>query len=186
MVCVSDCKDCPALVESRSQIVNGVGPENADLLFIGEAPGQSEDEKGEPFVGQSGTELDKAFNESGISREDVRITNTVRCRPPENRDPTSEEQENCFRHLQEEILSVDPDLIIPIGKVPAQQLLDRKVLVTQETGDFETVTYEEKEYKLLICLHPASLLYNRSLKEKFYNTIQKAVEYSSETGFIDS
>lgn len=173
--CVQDCKQCPNLVESRKQIVNGVGPQDADIMFVGEAPGKNEDESGEPFVGQSGSKLDDAIEQAGSTRDSVRITNTVRCRPPDNRDPHVNEKENCFRHLQKEIESVDPKLIVPVGKVPAEQLLDRNVSVTKETGDKDSVEYNGQTYTVMICLHPAAMLYNRSLEDDFYNTIEKAI-----------
>ncbi|MCL7417996.1 MAG: uracil-DNA glycosylase, partial [Halalkalicoccus sp.] len=115
---VTACERCPALVESRSRIVNGVGPEDADLLIVGEAPGEQEDREGEPFVGRSGTQLDEKLREHGIAREDVRITNCVRCRPPENRDPTKGELENCRGYLEREVELVDPELVMTVGKVP--------------------------------------------------------------------
>ena len=87
-LCVSDCTDCPRLVDSRSQIVNGVGPTDAQLVFVGEGPGDNEDEAGEPFVGRSGTVLDDALDNAGLAREAVRITNSVRCRPPETATPS--------------------------------------------------------------------------------------------------
>ena len=86
---VKECERCPALVDSRSRIVNGAGPTDADLVFVGEAPGANEDDQGEPFVGRSGTVLDDALRDAGLARSDVRITNCVKCRPPDNRDPTA-------------------------------------------------------------------------------------------------
>ncbi|MFB6189807.1 MAG: uracil-DNA glycosylase family protein, partial [Halapricum sp.] len=100
-LCVTDCERCPELVASRSRIVNGVGPTDADLVFVGEAPGAQEDEQGEPFVGRSGDVLDDALRDAGLSRADVRITNCVRCRPPDNRDPKREELDNCRGYLEE-------------------------------------------------------------------------------------
>src|SRR6056297_1290418 len=108
---VTGCERCPALVESRSRIVNGVGPTDADLLFVGEAPGANEDEQGEPFVGRSGDVLDETLREAGLDRGDVRITNCVRCRPPDNRDPRKEELANCRGYLETEIDRVDPELV---------------------------------------------------------------------------
>ena len=174
--CVTECQDCPQLVESRTQIVNGVGPEHAEIMFVGEAPGKNEDESGEPFVGQSGTELDKALENAGITREQIRITNTVRCRPPDNRDPKAEERDNCFSYLQAEIEHVDPELIIPVGKVPSEQLLQRDVAVTKEAGETDTVEYNNTTYTVLISVHPAAMLYDRSLEDTFYSTIKQGVE----------
>ena len=122
---VTACEQCPALCESRSRIVNGTGPADADLLFVGEAPGATEDREGEPFVGRSGDVLDEALRDVGLAREDVRITNCARCRPPDNRDPTAEELDNCRVYLDREIEAVDPELVVTLGKVPAEHLLDR-------------------------------------------------------------
>ena len=134
-LCVRECERCPDLVESRSRIVNGVGPDDADLVFLGEAPGANEDAEGEPFVGRSGSVLDDALRDVGLARSDVRITNCVRCRPPENRDPTTEELGNCRGYLERELELLDADLVVTLGKVPSEHLLDRSVAVTKEAGD---------------------------------------------------
>jgi len=118
-LCVTDCTRCPALVDSRSRIVNGAGPEDADLLFVGEGPGAKEDEQGEPFVGRSGTVLDDGLRTVGLARSDIRISNCVRCRPPENRDPKKDELANCRGYLEREIDRLDPEVIVTLGKVQA-------------------------------------------------------------------
>ena len=172
---VTECTRCDALVESRSQIVNGVGPEDADLLFVGEAPGAREDEQGEPFVGRSGTVLDDALRERGLAREEIRITNCVRCRPPENRDPTTEELSNCRGYLDREVELVDPDLVVTLGKVPSQHLLDRDVAVTKEAGDTFDVEFGGDRRPVLVCVHPAATLYDRSQEETFADALDEAV-----------
>ncbi|MEF8976196.1 MAG: uracil-DNA glycosylase, partial [Halapricum sp.] len=161
-LCVTDCQRCPELVDSRSQIVNGVGPTDTDLLFVGEAPGAQEDQEGEPFVGRSGDVLDDALRDAGLSRADVRITNCVRCRPPDNRDPTSEELDNCRGYLEEEIDRVDPDVIVTLGKVPSQHLLERDVAVTSEAGELFDATIAGQPRRVLVSVHPAATLYDRS------------------------
>lgn len=171
---VTECERCPALVESRSRIVNGTGPEDADLLIVGEAPGEQEDREGEPFVGRSGSELDEKLREHGIPREEVRITNCVRCRPPENRDPTKEELENCRGYLEREIDIVDPDLIMTVGKVPTEHLLERDVAVTKEAGSVEERRIGEGTRRVLISVHPAAMLYDRSQEETLEATIGEA------------
>jgi len=180
-ICVTDCDRCPALVESRTQIVNGVGPEDADILFIGEGPGANEDAQGEPFVGRSGTVLTDALIDAGVLRDEVRITNCVRCRPPENRDPQTEELSNCREYLDGEIQTVDPELIVTLGKVPSQHVLDRSVAVTKEAGSFVDVRIGEQTYPLLISVHPAATLYDRSQRKTFTETITKAVEIAQST-----
>lgn len=137
------CEMCPELCEGRKQIVEGVGPHRAKLMVIAEAPGREEDEYGAPFVGQSGTLLHATLSELGLMRADYYCTNTVRCRPPGNRDPSPEELENCRFWLLEEIARVNPENILLLGKIAASQ---RK--------------YIEQEFKGSIyeAAHPAYLL----------------------------
>jgi uracil-DNA glycosylase len=181
-LCVTDCTRCPKLVESRSQIVNGAGPTDADVLFVGEGPGAQEDERGEPFVGRSGSVLDEQLRAVGLDRETVRITNCVRCRPPENRDPTKDELENCRTYLDREIDQLDPDVIVTLGKVPSEHLLGRSVAVTKQAGSVEEVRIEGTPRRLLVCLHPAATLYDRSQAETFNETIQLAAELAGVEG----
>ena len=171
---VTACERCPELCDSRSRIVNGVGPADADLLFVGEGPGANEDEQGEPFVGRSGTVLDDALRDAGLARSDVRITNCVRCRPPENRDPTTGELDNCREYLETEIERLDPELIVTLGKVPSEHLLGRSVGVTNEAGDLFDVRVGESAYRLLVSVHPAATLYDRSQEETFETAIARA------------
>lgn len=171
---VCDCTRCPALVESRSQIVNGVGPSDASLLFVGEGPGATEDEQGEPFVGRSGDILSEALSAACVSREAIRITNCVRCRPPENRDPKADELENCHGYLEREIETVDPDLLVTLGKVPSQHLLDRSVAITKEAGSIVETRLGGAPRRILLSMHPAATLYDRSQREPFFETIAEA------------
>ncbi|RDZ54410.1 uracil-DNA glycosylase [Haloferax sp. Atlit-4N] len=182
-LCVTGCEQCPELVDSRSRIVNGVGPDDADLLFLGEAPGAKEDEGGEPFVGRSGSVLDDALREAGLARADVRITNCVRCRPPDNRDPTSDELSNCRGYLAHELELVDPELIVTLGKVPSQHLLDRGVAITNESGSVVDARVGDASYRVLLSVHPAATLYDRSQREGFFETIARAADLS---GLADS
>lgn len=174
--CVEDCEKCPNLVNSRSQIVNGYGSKDADVMLVGEAPGENEDEQGEPFVGRSGTVLDDVLNSNNVAREDVRITNTVRCRPPENRDPTKEERSNCMTYLYKEIELVNPNVILTLGKVPTETLLDRCVAVTKICGDEFEIDINNTNYTVMACVHPAATLYDRSYKSMFEDTISKALD----------
>ncbi len=179
---VTGCERCPALVDSRSRIVDGVGPADADLLFVGEAPGANEDQQGEPFVGRSGDVLDAGLRDVGLDRVDVRITNCVRCRPPENRDPTVEERGNCRVYLDREIAAVDPELVVTLGKVPAEHLLDRSVAVTSEAGNISEVTVEGSPYPVLVCVHPAATLYDPSQGDVFEATLRTAAERAGDGG----
>ncbi|OYR54269.1 uracil-DNA glycosylase [Halorubrum halodurans] len=175
---VGSCERCPALVGSRSRIVEGVGPTDADLLFVGEGPGATEDEEGEPFVGRSGDVLDEALRDAGLARADVRITNCVRCRPPENRDPTTEELANCRCYLEAEIAGLDPELIVTLGKVPSEHLLGRSVRITAESGDVVDARIGGASRRVLLSVHPAATLYDRSQREGFFETIARSGELS--------
>lgn len=172
---VCDCEKCPKLVENRNQIVNGVGPADADILLVGEAPGETEDEEGEPFVGRSGEKLDDALEKAGTSRKEVRISNVVRCRPPENRDPTKQERKNCHEFLLSEIIAVDPDVIVPIGKIPSEEILDNSVAITKQAGEEHSITVGTVDYPVVLCPHPAAMFYNRDLEDVFYDSIADAV-----------
>jgi DNA polymerase len=174
--CVTDCERCPALVASRSRIVNGVGPTDAAVQFVGEAPGAAEDAQGEPFVGRSGAVLDETLRTVGLDREDVRISNCVRCRPPDNRDPHVDELANCRDYLTEEIVAVDPQLVVPLGKVPAEHLLDRDVAVTSQAGEVVEVVIGGRPRPVMICVHPAATLYDRSQESVFEDALAKAAK----------
>lgn len=182
LLTVPACERCSELVESRSQIVNGTGPKDADLLFVGEAPGANEDREGEPFVGQSGDVLDEGLRDVGLDRADVRITNTVRCRPPENRDPTVGEQANCRGYLSREIAAVDPELVITLGKVPTEQLLGRDVSVTNEAGQINETEIGDRVWRVMVCVHPAATMYDPSQAETLEQTLTAAVEYATDGG----
>jgi len=179
---VTECTRCPDLAECRSRIVNGVGPADADLLFVGEGPGANEDEQGEPFVGRSGTVLDDALRAAGLARADVRITNCVRCRPPENRDPRAGELENCREYLDREIDAVDPTVIVTLGKVPSEHLLDRDVGVTGEAGGTFDTEIAGETRTVMVSVHPAATLYDRSQEETFEETIQRAADLTGAGG----
>jgi DNA polymerase len=179
---VVGCERCPELVDSRSQIVNGAGPADADLLFVGEAPGATEDQQGEPFVGRSGDVLDEGLRNIGLARADIRITNCVRCRPPENRDPTVTEQENCRGYLDREIAAVDPELIVTLGKVPGELVLGRSVAVTSEAGDIDEIEVDGQRWQVLVCVHPAATLYDPSQQEAFDEALGVAADYAGEGG----
>lgn len=179
---VPACERCPALVDSRSQIVNGTGPEDADVLFVGEGPGAQEDSQGEPFVGRSGSVLDDRLRAVGLDRDTVRITNCVRCRPPENRDPTKPELENCRGYLEVEIDRLNPDVIVTLGKVPSEHLLGRSVAVTKEAGTVEEIRIAGTPRRVLICVHPAATLYDRSQTGTFEETLQTAADLAGVSG----
>ncbi|WP_178915049.1 uracil-DNA glycosylase family protein [Natronomonas gomsonensis] len=179
---VHDCTRCEELCASRSRIVNGVGATDAELLFVGEAPGAQEDAEGEPFVGRSGDVLTEALRDRGLARRDVRITNCVRCRPPENRDPTVEERENCREYLEGEIDIVDPAVVVTLGKVPSEHLLERSVAVTKEAGTLHDARIAGSTRRLLVCVHPAATLYDPSQRETFDDALDEALALVDDEG----
>jgi DNA polymerase len=179
------CERCPALVESRSRIANGDGPADADLLFVGEAPGETEDREGRPFVGRSGDVLEAALRDAGLARADVRITNCVRCRPPDNRDPHATELTNCRDHLDAEVDLVDPGLVVTLGKVPSEHLLDRSVAVTREAGSVHDARVGGRSRRVLVSLHPAATLYDASQREAFERGIAAAADLAGATDGSD-
>lgn len=179
---VTECSRCPRLVDCRSSIVNGVGDADAELMFVGEAPGANEDESGEPFVGRSGDVLDDELAEHGFSRQDVRITNCVRCRPPDNADPTEDEIASCRGYLDAEIVSVNPEVIVTLGRFPSEALLGETVSVTSAAGDTRSVEVGGEHYTIVVCVHPAATLYDPSQRDAFTEAFERAVELSGATG----
>lgn len=157
--CLS-CARCP-LSETRTHLVFGVGNETAEVMLIGEGPGEQEDLRGEPFVGRGGQLLDKYLEAVGLDRKkNVYIANMVKCRPPQNRDPKPEEQEACIGWLREQVRLIRPKIIVCLGRIAAQHLISPDFKVTREHGVFT-----EKNGTLMMgTFHPASLLRNQSQK----------------------
>lgn len=173
---VDACERCDDLVESRSRIVNGVGNASLGVVFVGEAPGADEDEEGEPFVGRSGDVLTEKLDDLGVSRDEVRITNSVRCRPPDNRDPRVGELENCRSYLTAEIDTLDPTVVCTLGRVPTKNLVDGVSAMRDVVGDELEVEIGAKERTVVPCYHPAAMLYDRSKEEAIDETLRKVVE----------
>lgn len=127
------CKNCP-LHSTRHNVVFGVGRENADIMFIGEGPGEQEDLQGEPFVGAAGKLLDDMLSIIDVNRTNCYIANIVKCRPPMNRDPKDEEQDACIAYLQEQIRLVKPSVIVCLGRIAAKRILDPEYRITKDHG----------------------------------------------------
>ena len=127
------CSQCP-LSETRNKVVFGTGNPDADIMFVGEAPGEMEDGVGEPFVGRSGEIFRAMWEGTGQSWDDIYVTNLVCCRPPDNRNPTSQEKDPCFERLQEQIYIVDPLLVIAVGREPLQYLVGRNMGIEDKHG----------------------------------------------------
>jgi uracil-DNA glycosylase family 4 len=147
---------------SRTQVVPGEGNRNGDLLFIGEAPGEVEDRQGRPFVGPAGQLLDKVLESAGLGREQVYITNVVKCRPPMNRTPQRDEMEACWPYLQAQVRWIKPKIIIALGNIPAQFLLKRTEGITSLRGQF----FRWRDgIEVFPMFHPSYLLRNPSKEE---------------------
>lgn len=150
----SSCNRCP-LGETRTNLVFGVGVSDAEVLFVGEGPGEQEDLSGEPFVGRAGQLLDKYLEAIGLSRkENIYIANMVKCRPPQNRDPKPEEQDICINWLREQVRLLRPKIIVCLGRISAQRLISPNYKVTQEHGQF----FEKNGVLMMGTFHPAALL----------------------------
>jgi uracil-DNA glycosylase len=170
---VSECTKC-SLVEHRKQPVFGTGCINADLMFIGEGPGAEEDRLGVPFVGRSGKLLDTLLlEEMNMDRSSCYISNVVKCRPPENRDPKSEEIEACRPYLEKQLEIIEPKVIITLGNFATRLLLDTKIGITKLRGK----TYEYLGCSLIPTFHPAAALRGRAgVIEKMRADLCKAKE----------
>ena len=154
------CRACP-LAETRTNLVFGVGSEQAEVLFVGEGPGENEDLQGEPFVGRGGKLLDKYLAAVDLDRhKNIYIANIVKCRPPHNRDPKPEEQAQCIRWLREQTRLLRPKIIVCLGRISAQKLIDPDFRVTKQHGQF----IEKGGILFMGTFHPAALLRNPNQK----------------------
>ena len=156
------CTRCP-LSATRTQVVFGSGDPNAELMFVGEAPGFHEDQQGVPFVGQAGQLLEKLLNGIGLSRSDVYIANVLKCRPPGNRDPQPEEIEACESHLFRQIELIKPTLVATLGNFATKLLSGKPTGITRVHGMQQQVTLGGNAVTLFPLYHPAAALYTRSM-----------------------
>lgn len=134
----SKCKSCQKcrLCQSRTNLVFGAGKPNADIMFIGEGPGEQEDLQGEPFVGPAGKLLDEMLSIIDLERSKIYIANIVKCRPPMNRDPSDDEQDACIEHLKEQIRLINPKIIVCLGRIAAKRIMDPNFKITVSHGDW--------------------------------------------------
>ena len=164
---VSNCTDCP-LHKNRSRAVPGEGPENAEIMLIGEAPGFNEDKQGRPFVGAAGQFLEKLLASANLSREDVYITNTVKCRPLNNRDPLPVEMAACRKYLDRQIAAIAPKIIVTLGRHSLTSFLPKET-ITKARGRPRSVNGTT----LFPMYHPAAALHQQSLREVIEADIKK-------------
>lgn len=169
---IKTCRKC-GLHENRTNAVPGEGPKDADIMLIGEAPGYYEDQEGRPFVGDAGEVLTDLLGKAGLERDEVFIGNVLKCRPPNNRDPTGKEIETCSPYLKEQIRNIKPKLIISLGRFAARLLLDRSVKISREHGGLEDSDYGGWSSKLFISYHPAAALYGVDSSRKLEKDFEK-------------
>lgn len=164
----AECRSC-ALCQTRTHVVFGTGSPAARLMFVGEAPGQDEDLKGEPFVGAAGQLLTKIIEAMKLRREDVYIANCLKCRPPQNRNPLPTEIVTCRPFLERQIRIIRPRVICTLGKFATQTLLETEEPISRLRGRF----FDRGDYKILPTFHPAYLLRNPSDKRLVWEDVQK-------------
>jgi DNA polymerase len=164
-----DCSRCKLHALGRKQVVFGVGNPNADLMFVGEAPGADEDLQGEPFVGRAGQLLTKIIEAINLRREDVYIANVIKCRPPQNRNPEPDEVEQCEPFLFRQIDVIKPKVIVALGKFAAQSLLKTTEPITRIRGR----EYRYRDAILMPTYHPAYLLRNPSSKRDVWEDMKR-------------
>ena len=155
------CRLC-SLCESRTQVVFGAGNADADLMFVGEAPGADEDREGVPFVGRAGTLLTELLAGIGIAREDVFIANVLKCQPPGNRNPTAPEIANCSEWLFRQLELIQPTVVVTLGNFATRLLRDDQTSITRIHGQAEERVIGRRAVRLFPVLHPASALYTPS------------------------
>jgi DNA polymerase len=160
-----DCTRCPQLAATRTTVVFGAGNADADLMFVGEAPGANEDKQGLPFVGQAGRLLETLLGEIGLARADVFIQNTLMCRPPGNRDPQPGEIQNCSSYLLRKIDLVQPRVICTLGNFATKLLRDDPTGITRLHGRPEERRIGERDVILYPLFHPAAALYTPAMLE---------------------
>ncbi len=147
------CEKC-SLCKTRTNVVAGSGNPCADIMFVGEAPGQYEDLQGKPFVGKSGQLLDKYLSDIGLSRKDIFIANILKCRPPQNRDPEPQEQDLCMPYLRAQYKIIKPKIIVCLGRISAQRLISPNFRITSQHGTF----IKKGDCLFTATYHPSAIL----------------------------
>jgi DNA polymerase len=165
---IGDCTRCKLHTLGRTQVVFGVGNPDADLMFVGEAPGADEDEQGIPFIGRAGQLLTKIIEAINLRRDDVYIANIIKCRPPQNRNPEPDEVASCEPFLFRQIDVIKPKVIVALGKYAAQTLLRRETPISRLRGQ----VFDYRGAKLVPTFHPAYLLRNPSSKREVWEDMK--------------
>lgn len=170
---------CPELKAGATQLVFGVGNPDADIVFIGEAPGQKEDEQGEPFVGAAGRFLNEMLAAAGLKREDVYITNIVKYRPPNNRDPLPEEKRAFWPYLMQQLEIISPKVVITLGRHSGECFIP-DIHISREHGHARRVKYHEYEFLVIPLYHPAAALYNGGMRQTLIDDFLAAAALARE------
>ena len=173
MIPEKDCRLC-GLCEGRTNIVLPDGNYDHGIVFVGEAPGENEDLEGRPFVGRSGKILEGMMEEAGFSRADVLITNTVKCRPPKNRDPTQEEMQACRPFLESELY--DAELVIGLGKSACRDLMGYEGKMDEIVNVPITIRIRDRDVNFIPTYHPAATIYNKNSRAELRKTIETVGE----------
>ena len=160
------CRGC-GLCDTRTNVVFGVGPKNADVMFIGEGPGEQEDLKGEPFVGPAGKLLDDMMSIIDLSRENSYIANIVKCRPPGNRDPKEEEQNACIDYLRNQVSLIQPKIIVCLGRIAAMKIIRPDFRITREHGTW----IQRNGIWMTAIYHPSALLRDLSKRPETFEDL---------------
>ena len=168
---VKKCNKCK-LCQTRNNTVFGEGNTNAKIMFIGEGPGADEDLQGLPFVGKAGKLMNQAFLGLGIKREDMYIANIVKCRPPQNRTPESDEIEACVEYLKKQIMIIRPEKIVLLGNTALKAVFGNEYNITSVRGKW----IEKKGIKYMPTFHPAALLRDEGKKIQFWNDLKNVLE----------
>ena len=166
-----ECLRCHActLADTRTNVVFGVGREDAEVLFIGEAPGANEDLQGEPFVGRGGKLLDDMLAMIGLRRQEIYITNSVKCRPPKNRDPLNTEKDACAGFLRRQLELMQPKILVCLGRISAAEIIRPDFRITQEHGQF----FEKNGMWMTALYHPAALLRDPGKKPETFQDLKR-------------
>lgn len=174
----AECTRC-GLCETRHNVVFGVGAENADIMFVGEGPGEQEDLKGEPFVGPAGKLLDDMLSIIDIDRRtNCYIGNIVKCRPPRNRDPLETEQEACIGYLRNQVALIQPKIIVCLGRIAAKRLIDPDYRITRQHGQW----VQKNGVWMTAIYHPSALLRDVSKRPETFDDLLSIREKIRETG----
>jgi uracil-DNA glycosylase len=168
-----NCQQCKLAKLGRTQVVFGVGNPHASIMFVGEAPGFNEDQKGEPFVGAAGKLLNDLLQSANLSRDQIYIANVIKCRPPNNRDPEPDEVETCKPFLLQQIQMIRPKLVCTLGNWATQTLLERKVGITKVKAQ----AFYMKDFVLFPLLHPAAALHQGNLLDTLKADFKKLKEF---------